>query len=1235
MFYGMSMRVGAALVALFASSLYAQRPLVHESLDETQRVTLTGNVHPVARVGEDLGAAPDNQQTGSMFLVLSRSDLAQRSLDRLALEVSQPGTAQYRHWITPDEYGAKFGVSQSDVDQVVSWMEANGLTVESVPAARNVIRFSGTMSGLRSAFHTEIHRYAVGSRIELANNAEPSIPRALAPVVRGIAGLTNIRPRSNVVLAGSKSGPAPQFTSYGGQTWGAGSYDVNFEPVAGDAAVLYDAPNPAMNPKYTGTDWNGQGVTVGIAGDSNLSSKAIEDIARYRSLFLNEPLATAKADPQLPKMVVDGDDPGENGDELEALTDVEMVSAMAPKAMITLYTAASTDLQYGLFLAIERAITDNNVQILNISFSECEQSLGASDNQLIEELYQQAAAQGISITVSSGDSGSANCDGAGIGTVAQSGLAVNGLASTPWNIAVGGTDFDVLYTTNLATIEKYVSVPSSSNSIAGTSPYFTSALGYIPEEPWNDASASFTTYTNNTPYLYGGNASNLSDLGGGGGASAAAVCPGSVTTAGACSVHMTGYQKPAFQSSLTPSDGVRDLPDVSFFSGVPMSDDGDSQNFTAAWGLCADGTVNTSSGSTYSDCQTVPASGGTGCGGTCSPNYNTTTVTPVGGTSTSAPLMAGVLALVIESQGGNRLGQADPVLYNLAANHPADFHDVTAGNNAVACLAGSSNCGSNGFLAGFNAVTGYDLASGIGSLDVAAIIRDWSTVKLASSSVTVQAGTSATTLGSGPVTVAHGTTVYFDVVLGQPRGTGAVSLVYSANGATRSITSVPLSAGQASFSTAALPGGAYTVYAEYGGDSNYAGSQSAGISFNVTAESSALSATVNAYDAQAGNPTTTMTYGDSFYANVVPQGSSEGTSAATPATGTVTLSLDSVQVATLTLDAEGKVSYQLNSSSLTPNSGKAHLIKAQYGGDASYGPSSTSVSVVVQPAPPVQAAAGPAPGTVWTATQNNTGVGIGFNVWSLGVAPTGTVAFTMNGQSLGSPVAIWSQAGNAGEWVAGATIAVTPSQIGAGKTATFTATYSGDGNYAATGALTTSISVSGSGAGAGLSVSTSGPLTIAAATSGTETITVSPAGGLTGTVNLTCTGSGGSNAPSCSIPATVTITGSGSAKTTATISSASASAKGNGGLLFRGLGGGALVLSVVFFIPRRRNWSRALLLAVVSFVLAGSTACSAGSSSGTGGGGGDTTSTTYSYTVKATQGSASASTNFNVTVTSN
>ncbi len=269
-----------------------------------------------------------------------------------------------------------------------------------------------------------------------------------------------------------------------------------------------------------------------------------------------------------------------NSDALEAVIDVEQAEAFAPKAFTTLYIAANTDLQSGLIIAMQRAVNDNAVDVLNISFGECEQELGAGTNALLNEIYEQAAAEGITITVAAGDSGAAGCD---VGTLAfgvsaGAGLAVNGFASTPWNVAVGGTDFDVLYTTNLSTIGQYIQLPTATSTQVGTPPYFNSALAYIPEESWNDSTNVWSTYTNNTPYKWGNGPENT--MAGGGGLSSKAVCAGTISsTTGACSGMLIGYPKPAFQSSLTPADAVRDLPDVSLFAGKFMSDDGDSQNF--------------------------------------------------------------------------------------------------------------------------------------------------------------------------------------------------------------------------------------------------------------------------------------------------------------------------------------------------------------------------------------------------------------------------------------------------------------------------------------------------------------------------------------------------------------------------------------------------------------------------------------------------------------------------------
>jgi subtilase family serine protease len=1238
---------GALLFTLLP--IHAQKSsLITSSVDESTRVTLAGNVRAITRSGTDLGRAPDSEPTGTMMLVLGRSAAQQTSLDSYVMSASTPGSANYHHWLTPSAYNTRFGATSEDVAIVESWLASHGFTVQQVASAGNVIRFSGTMGGVSSAFQTEIHTYLVGGIKHLANATAPSVPSAIAPIVRGIASLNDFQPKSQAIRAGHATykskgdSQRPELTvygptSFGGQLSGNPNYDVYYLPAAGDAAKIYDAPNSAMNSTYSGTTWTGSGVTIGIAGDSNLSPEAVSDIARYRSFFLNETLTQAQADAQLPSVVVDGVDPGVNSDILEALVDVEQAEAFAPQALTKLYIASNTNLQSGLILAIQRAVNDNAVSILNVSFGECEQDLGAGTNALLNEVYEQAAAEGITITAAAGDTGSAGCDSstASFGATAAAGLAVNGLASTPWNVAVGGTDFDVLYTTNLTTISQYVEVPSGPSTQLGTPPYFSSAVGYIPEEPWNDSSSSFTTYADNTPYKFGNGPENT--IAGGGGLSSVAVCSGTISSStGDCSGTMSGYAKPAFQASLTPVDLVRDIPDVSLFSGSFMSDDGYSPDFNAAWSICSDNTVNGDT-DTYSDC--VPQSGTVGCDGTCAISNLDTSTTPVGGTSTSAPSMAGILALVIQHQGGQRLGQADYGIYNLAATDPGIFHDITEGNNSVLCAAGSANCGSNGFIDGYNAGTGYDYATGIGSLDIAKFVNAWSSISFASTSTSLTAGTSASSLSSSAIAAAHGTTIYFNVSVSPTAATGNVVLTTtSTQENSDSIMTAPVVNGVASFSTQALPAGTYTLYARYGGDTTHSASQSQGIPVNITSETSSIQLNLNVYSAQTGaliatSPSTAV-YGSQYTLNVTPFGNSEGLDKGNPATGTITLSLGGVQLGSVALNSEGTASYTLPSSSLIP--GTKYALTASYSGDGSYNASSVSSSITITQDPVFVGSFVPTTGTVWTTTSDQETAVI-IEAYSDGAVPTGTVTFALNGTTLATnPVA--NATSNAGVVGFGGSIDILPSQIGAGNTATITATYSGDANYAPA-TFSTSVSVAGV-SDASFTLAGAGTITISTpGQTGSATVNVTPTNGFGGTVSFTCvaTGTSSANAPACSIPASVNVSGTAAQPVTVTVSTTTGTtaAINETNPLFIRLGGGLSLASLmIFIIPNRsRRWAGGLcvllLLLLIPTTGCGSKASTTGS---TGGGSTGTPSGTYTYTITGSHGTTTSSTTLSVVV---
>ena len=655
-------------------------------VEDSQLVALRGNVHPLARKEFDRGLASASIATGRMMLLLKRSSEQDRALKQYLEDLQNLTSPSYHKWLTPEQYRVSFGISDDDLAAVTAWLQANGFKVERIPEARNLVEFSGTFGQIQNTFHTSIHAFSIDGVRHFANATDPQIPAALAPVVAGVGPLNDFHAKPALVRGpGGRFDPStdriqPELTLSGGSN----IFYLFVDPA--DAAVIYDTPNKLLNPAYSGTSYDGTGISIGIVGVSDLTTA---DVANYRVAFLGESSGSVN----LPTVIVDGNDPGLNGAGTEALLDTEVAGGIAPKARIFFYTSSDTDISSGLMNALFRALDDNTVSILSMSFGNCEAALGTSGNQLMLEASEQAAAQGITLTVSSGDNGSAGCDNFDTQAQASRGFGVNGFASTPYSIAVGGTDFDILSTS----FPTYVS-----NTTNGTAPYYATAFKYIPENPWNDSTTVNTTYANNAALKNSQGNGNI--IAGSGGVSSV-------------------YSKPSFQSSLTPQDGFRDLPDVSFLAGNGL--------YNAAWVLCSDSETDGSS-QNYVECQTT--------NGQFTSN---TLFGGVGGTSAAAPAFAGMLALVAQARGSasdnHRLGQADDVLYQLAqSKYSTVFHDVTTGNNSVACTAGSPNCGSNGFLAGYNAGQKYDLASGLGSVDVSALVNNWTSVALSSTSTALK-----------------------------------------------------------------------------------------------------------------------------------------------------------------------------------------------------------------------------------------------------------------------------------------------------------------------------------------------------------------------------------------------------------------------------------------------------------------------------------------------------------------
>jgi subtilase family serine protease len=1067
----------------FAQSVTTNGPVrrVTTSVDARDVVPVASSIKPWVRHASDLGQAPSSTAAPRMLLLLQRDSAGQQSLSEFLADVQNPASPSYHHWLTPSQFAEQFGVNSEDIASVTTWLQSQGLSVTRVSPGRNIVEFSGTVGQLQQAFGTQIHRLSAQGKVTLANVTELQIPRALAPVISGLVNLGIPSPRPNIHLGPTAKFDSathsikPDFTLFNS----SGTPYLYVDPA--DAAVMYDTPNKALNPKYSGTTLDGTGVTVGIVGDSNVN---LAPVANYRTAFLGE---TAGAT-NLPTVVVDGNDPGINGDEVESFLDMEVLGGIAPKANILYYTSDDSDLSAGLFNAILRAVDDNNVSILNVSFSGCEPNQGTAGNAFVSEVYQQAAAQGITITVSSGDSGSANCDSSGA-TTAANGLAVNALGSTPYNVSVGGTDYDALATD----FNTYVQSTQNGESYSGAPPYWLTALSYIPEKPWNDSTNANNDLADNTPFNYGGSTDIIA---GGGGVSQV-------------------YAKPSFQTALTPKDGARDLPDVSFLAGNGL--------YGAVWVLCGNG------GTSGYDCQNTNGQFISGA-----------TFSGAGGTSAAAPAFAGMLALVEQSV-GSRLGQANNVLYQLAASKYASvFHDISSGNISVVCTSGSSGCGSNGFMTGYDAGTGYDLASGLGSVDAAAMVNNWKSVASSSSTISLTIDGS-----TAPVSVTHGTPLTFNVAVNPATASGTAALITTSTlPSSTGQLAIPVTDGSGSATYNGLPGGSYTVYARYGGDTTNAASSSTPITLNIASEASTTQLAINAYNLTNGQTYSSLSalpYGSYIFADANIVGTAESTSTQGLATGSLNILDSGKQIGTATISSDDLASFPALAQVIYPYAVGSHTVTAVYPGDASFKGSTSnavtfsivkgSTSVALTPA----------------STLLNPGstdvIAIAINTQSLAIGPSGTVTLTANGVTLGTSSTLFQDYTNNGLGISLVNFTIQASQLQPGAN-TLTATFSGDTNYSGS-VGTTVVNLTQSG----FSLTTS-PISVTAgvASGNTATLRLTPNNGFIGQVNLSCAVTiAPANATSpvtCTVPASLNITGTSAVTGTLTANTATNTSNG-------------------------------------------------------------------------------------------
>jgi len=966
----------ALLTCSFVTTAFSQTPnRITSAIDESNLVpTSSRNVHPFATAQNDMGRVSDSLPMEKIILLLMRSPEQKAALDAMVDELHNPRSPMFHKWLTPDEIGRTYGPSDHDLGVITAWLQSHGFAIDEVPAGRTHIIISGTAGQIRQTFHTEIHNYLVNGQTHVANNSEPQIPAALSQVIQGFRSLHNFLPHamvrnSRAFKKDAKTGkwyPTTQGDPQGVDiTYGSGS-TADYLVGPQDWYVIYNE-NPLLT---ASTPINGSGQTIAVIEETDINHT---DVTTFRSQFN---LPTYPASPNNTQGGVNYlqgasgtcTDPGilTDGEEPEADLDVQWAGVTAPAATIDFVSCATTSSTAGIDLAATYIVNhlSSSVSSMSLSYGVCETELtGTGANGIYQadsyynKLWEQAAAQGQTAIVSSGDSGSEGCNQnltVSTSRADTNGTQISGMESTPYNVSAGGTDFSDTFNGINST---YWNTTDSSSS-----PY-ESALSYVPETPWgsycanplflqyaitNDGFPSTETIPQFCVALRSTSTAYDDVVGGSGGASNCAT--GTPATAGLVGGSCAGYAKPSWQSAYgVPADGVRDVPDLSFFASS-----GFWQHFLV-----------------YCDSATDPC------------NYSSSTdgeALGAGGTSFVGPAINGIMALVAQKTGSWQ-GQADYTLYAMAANEygaagssgnssnltscnanegnaigsSCVFYDIgptfdnaTNANVASAitqpcntisgtttqtpCYKGSSTIGVSSTsntteVNAWSATAGYDYATGIGSANVTNLVNNWNsygasfatTTSLSANPTTLTSSTQSTTLtssvattGRGGISAASGSVQFY---IGSTTGTplGSAPLTSSCTGSAPSV--VCTGTAQLSVQATQLQSGNNSIIAYFPGDgANDAASTSSAVIVNYQSQVSSTTAVSSSLNPSA--------YGQSVSFTATVTGNSP--------TGTVQFNIDgSAFGSPVTLSGGSATSGSTNTLAVG-----THTVTAVYSGDS-------------------------------------------------------------------------------------------------------------------------------------------------------------------------------------------------------------------------------------------------------------------------------------------------------------
>lgn len=566
-----------------------------------------------------------------LMVLLRRSTSAQAAFDQLNVDQHNPSSPHFHQAVSPQEQGDLYGPTNHDIAAIKNWAQSEGLTVGALSPDRSILEIRGTLGTVESALRLHFSNYSMSFGIRASPDEEPQIPQSLMPVIAAIGGLT-------------PEDAQPMFTGSKG----------NYFLTPADFAIIYDL-NPVYEAGDTGATVGGKPQHIAILSQTDAALTDIQayfaGIGSYQPAF-NTFFASS------------GSDPGTVGSEPEL--DIERVLGTAPGAIVDLVVGNSGPMT-SLYDAASYAVNTLHDPVITMSYGNCEYNLGAANELLWSTLWSAAATNMTSVFVSGGDAGADQCDTHGSPTPSNptmrmpQGQYVNGFASTAYNVAVGGTEFN-----DTANPGQYWSSTNDPNTKA-------SALGYIPESAWNDPVS--TDASGNVTYLV---------RAGGGGTS-------------------MFNARPSWQVGLgVPTGTYRTMPDIAFVASS-LHD----QYYVCQVAKCT--VTGQSNPATFVAFGSSGTSASSPSMAAIAALLNTAAGSPQGNL---APLLYRLAASPATSQIFHDVTLASSDVNSCDLTIPSTCNNSTPGPNSL-----------QGGVVGFAVGPGYDEATGLGSLDVANFIK--------------------------------------------------------------------------------------------------------------------------------------------------------------------------------------------------------------------------------------------------------------------------------------------------------------------------------------------------------------------------------------------------------------------------------------------------------------------------------------------------------------------------------